>query len=367
METDKLKTIEFPVGAEIVLDGRRYINFGGSSYLGLSANPQVVEAGVAALRESGCGYQFHRSYGIATRGHQEAESEAATFFNTEAALYLAAGYYFGLVSIAVLREEFSTLFYDEWAHSSLREAIAASGLPNYAFRHLDVEDLKAKLRKHMRAGEKPLIITDGLYSTFGEIAPLGALEQVMMPYGGRLLVDESHSFGVLGKLGRGAVEHHNIPASSVVIGGSTGKALGVVGGIVPASAREVAAFRSASAGRGAAAGLPAAASMCARSLRYVRAHPELLERLRENVYCVKSGMRKIGLEVGDNAAPVAAFAAGTEKSMNAVQERLMSEGIFVFRSTYIGAGATGVMRFGIFADHTTEHIGRLLDALRRLL
>ena len=365
VDAKRLQTIESPVGAEIVLDGRRYINFGGSSYLGLSANVEIIEAGLNTLRESGGGYQFHRSYGIATRAHQEAESQAALFFDTKAALYLAAGYYFGLVSIAAMRNQFSTIFFDEWAHHSLREAIAASGLENYPFRHLDVGDLETKLKLNLRSNQRPLIVTDGLYSTFGEIAPLEELAHVMESYEGRLLVDESHSFGVLGKLGRGASEHHNMPASSVVIGGSTGKAFGVVGGVIPASEDEVSTFRRASAGRGAAAGLAAAASMCAKSLRYIRDHPELLLRLRASVAYMKTGLRKIGLDVGDSVAPVATFRC--EGSMQTLQERLMSEGILVFHSTYIGAGANGVIRCGIFADHTREHIDRLLDALRRLL
>jgi len=152
-----------------------------------------------------------------------------------------------------------------------------------------------------------------------------------------------------------------------VIGGSTGKAFGVLGGIIPASDEEVAAFRAAPASRGASVGQPAAAAMCARSLQYVREHPELLSRLRENVAYMKASLRKLGLEVGDSIAPVATFVSGSGQSMQALQERLMTEGIYVLHSTYIGAAAGGVIRCGIFADHTTQHIDRLSDALLRLL
>jgi 8-amino-7-oxononanoate synthase len=363
----RTKTVESSIGAEVVIDGRRYVNFGGSSYLGLSANAEIVEAGVSVLRQSGSGYQFPRFYQVATRAHQEVEAEAAAFFNTESALYLAGGYYFGLVAIAAIRERFSTIFFDEFAHYSLREAIAASDLNSYAYRHLDAGDLDAKLKRHLRANEQPLVVTDGLYSTFGEIAPLDELVGVMTPYSGRLLVDESHSFGVLGELGRGASEYHVVPASSVLAGGSTGKAFGVLGGIIPASEEEVAAFRATPAGKGASAGQPAAASMFAMSLRYIRQHPELLHRLRANVARLKTGLRAIGLEVGDSAAPVASFITGSEKSMQALQARLLSEGILVFHTKYIGAGTAGVIRCGIFADHTSAHIDCLLEALRRFL
>src|SRR5690242_10503071 len=103
MELNKWKSIESPVGAEIVLDGKRYINFAGSSYLGLAGNQEIIEAGVAMLRTSGCGAQLARHYQISTHAHLEAESEAAKFFDTQAALYIPGGYYFGLVAIAAMR------------------------------------------------------------------------------------------------------------------------------------------------------------------------------------------------------------------------------------------------------------------------
>src|SRR4051812_42224651 len=117
-------TIESPVGAEMRIAGRRYVNFGGSSYLGLSQHPEILEAGQTALRTSGSGYQFPRQYGVATRAHQDAEAEAAAFFGTEAALYIAAGYSFGLIAMATLKDRFTGIFCDELAHHSLRDGAA---------------------------------------------------------------------------------------------------------------------------------------------------------------------------------------------------------------------------------------------------
>jgi 7-keto-8-aminopelargonate synthetase-like enzyme len=355
------------VGAQIVVDGARYVNFGGSSYLGLAALPEILEAGCDALRQSGSGYQFPRHHGMATAAHQDVEREAADFFGTDVALYLPNGYAFGLVAIAALRDIFKAIFFDEWAHHALRDGIAASGLPGHAFRHLDAEDLDTKLKRHLPPGVRPLIVTDGLYSTLGEIAPLEALARVMAPYGGRLVVDESHSFGVLGKSGRGAIEHFGLAPSQVLSGGSTGKALGVLGGLLPSSQADFPALCATPAALGAAGGLPSAAAMCASTLRYLRSHPERLQRLRSNIIHLKSGLRKLGLDILDNMAPVTSFVFGSEESMRQLQSQLMADGIFVFYSTYIGAGACGVIRCGIFADHTPEHLDRLLDALRRRL
>jgi 7-keto-8-aminopelargonate synthetase-like enzyme len=118
---------------------------------------------------------------------------------------------------------------------------------------------------------------------------------------------------------------------------------------------------------GASTGVPAAAAMCAASLKYVSEHPELLLRLRANTAHLKSGLRSLGLLVpGDDVAPIAAFAL-PGRSMPALQAELMSQGIFVYHSSYIGAGSGGVIRCGVFADHTSEHIDTLLRALRQLL
>lgn len=361
-----LGTIESAVGSEIVVDGKRYINFGGSSYLGMSAQSQVLDAGVAVLRQCGSGVPFPPNHGLILQVHRDVEREAVRFFESQSALYVGSGYYFGLAAIAAIQEQFSAIFFDELSHFALHEAIAASRLVSHAFGHLDAEDLSRKLQQHLRPKERPLVVTDGMYSTFGEIAPVDELVRVAAEYDGRVLVDESHSFGVLGARGRGAAEQHGVPESMIIRGGSLGKAFGTCGGIVLGSNEEIAAVRRTRVGRGASQGLPAGAAMCAASLKYIREHPERLQRLRSNVSYMKSALRGLGLEIQQTIAPVASFVP-SGKSPRILKAELMSRGIFVYHSTYIGAGASGVIRCGIFSDHTSEHIDHLVDALRALL
>lgn len=362
-----LKALSSPIAAEIVLDGKRYVNFAGSSYLGLSGRPEVIQAGVAALQEGGAGYQISRQYGFIATPHLEVEAEAVAFFGSEAAIYLSSGYQFGFVSIITIRDRFDHIFFDELAHHSLQEAIRAAGLPCVQYRHLDAGDLADKLKRNLRANARALVVTDGMYSTYGRIAPLDELLQVARPYNGYLLVDESHSFGVLGRSGRGAKEHYKIDDSSILIGGSLSKAFGCSGGVIPASEVEVAGFRNAPAAEGASPGSPAAAAMGAAALRYARQHPEILQRLRNNVALMKGGLRGMGFDVPDTVSPVATFVTGSEESMRAVEERLFEAGYFILRSNYIGAPAGGVIRCGIFADHTVAHIEGFLEVLRRIL
>jgi 7-keto-8-aminopelargonate synthetase-like enzyme len=359
--------LQSPFGAELVIDGRRYINFAGSSYLGLSGLAQILEAGLRTLRDTGAGYQLSRQFDVVSAALEDVEREGALFFDSESACFLSSGYHFGFASLAVLRDRFSIIFFDEQAHYCLREAIAASGVPSHAFRHLQAEHLAELCKRHCGAGAAPLVATDGMYSTLGEIAPLAALAQVVEPYAGRLLVDESHSFGVLGEHGRGASEQHELAGPAVFMGGSLSKAFGAAGALIPATREEMSALLTTAVSRGAGVGLPACAAMCAESLRYVRAHPERLQCLRHNTAYLKTRLRELGLDVGATVAPVAAFRLESRQTMAALQQRLMSEGIFVLHSDYIGAGVAGVIRCGIFADHTQAHMDQLVDWLRRLL
>jgi 7-keto-8-aminopelargonate synthetase-like enzyme len=362
------RSFDSAVGAEIVLSGRRYISFGGSSYLGLASNPQILEAGIDALRACGSGAPVPSNHHVSTRALREVESQARQFFASPTSMYINAGYYFGLAAMAALSAHYDAVFFDEFAHYSLLEAIAAAGLPRYSFRHLDPVDLACQIEQRLKSKQRPLIVTDGLFSTVGEIAPLDDLSAIASAYDGRLLVDESHSFGVLGPTGRGAVEHHTLQGARTLRGGSLGKAFGTCGGIILAEESDAQALRGSPVGRGASTGLTAAAAMCAASIRFVDEHPELLVRLRQNVAYLKEGLTRLGLALGGDAtAPIASFSASSGTATRDLQRALMKEGIFVYHSTYIGAAEGGVIRCGIFADHTKGHLDALLDALRRLL
>jgi len=362
------RSFDSAVGAEIVLSGRRYISFGGSSYLGLASNNQIIEAGVSALRACGSGAPVPSNHNVTTRALLEVETEARQFFASPHSMYVNAGYYFGLAAMAAVSTHYHAVFFDEFAHYSLHEAIAAGGLPRYSFKHLDMDDLSRQIKQRLGPKQRPLIVTDGLFSTVGEIAPLDELVRIVSAYDGRLLVDESHSFGVLGPTGRGAVEHHALESARLLRGGSLGKAFGTCGGIILAAESDAEPLRGSAVGRGASTGLTAAAAMCAASLRWVGEHPELLLRLRENIRYLKEGLAGLGLAIGGDApAPIASFSASSGTATRSLQRALMKEGIFVYHSTYVGAAEGGVIRCGIFADHTREHLDTLLDALRRLL
>ncbi|MCT8180125.1 aminotransferase class I/II-fold pyridoxal phosphate-dependent enzyme [Variovorax sp. CY25R-8] len=361
------RLVESPSGASMMVDGRQLLCFGGSAYLGLGGAPELVEIGCAALRQFGASTHLPRHYGFSSGANQQAEAEARRFFGTEAAMYFGTGYLFGLVALTGLAPDCDVVYIDESAHYSLREGAHAAGKPIHSFAHRDVQDLARMLGNTLERGQRPLVATDGVFATTGAIAPLSAYAELIAPFNGWLVVDESHAFGTIGPQGRGSAELAQLPFDRLVIGGSTAKALGAHGGFALGDAQTIAQLWRTPVARGAVLGCSAGAAMTAESLRLIRRRPELLLRLRENARSLKAGLRGLGLKVEDNAGPIAAFVHGDGLQMQRIQRALWEQGIFVAYSTYVGAGPMGVLRCAAFADHTPEQIAQLLGALRELL
>lgn len=355
--------LESAAGAEIVIDDRKYLNFGGSSYLGLSAHPAIIAAGIAGLNARGSGMQMPSSQGLSVPETAEIEHVAADFFRVEASLFFSCGYLFPLAALAALDRDRHVVFADEFAHFAIRDGIRASGLAAFSYRHCDPEDLRTKLKSHISVGQTPCIATDGLFSTFGNIPPLDELFEICSGYGGKLLIDESHSFGTMGASGRGTIEHFGLVSPNIVAGGSLGKAFGACGGIALGSSESIRRLKDTPAGLGAGKGAPHLGAMCAESLKLVKRTPLFLKNLRQNTSQLKQGLQQIGIDVGNSDAPIAAFSRGSFEANRACKQQLRERGIFVYHSKYIGTGTDGVIRLAVFSDHTNDQISYLLQEL----
>lgn len=362
-----IETIQSPSGARMVIDGRPILNFGGSCYLGLSAQPELAEAGVRAIRTLGSTGQLPRHYNFAHAANLEAEEAARSFFGTEGAIYYATGYLFGPMAMTALAEDFDVAVIDESGHYNLFEGARMAGRPIATFRHRDAEDLASVLGTLTSEGKRPLVATDGMFATFGTSPPLAEYQRLIDRHGGWLLVDESHSFGALGATGQGACEMAGVSGDRVLRGGSMAKAFSAYGGITVGSAEAIARLWQTPIARGAASGMSAGAAMTAASLRHVRAHPEILTRLHANARRLKEALRSCGFAVEDNFSPLAAFVHGDAAGMRAIQQALWAQGIFVIYSTYVGAGPDGALRIAAFADHEAEDFDRLAEALGALV
>lgn len=358
-----LETIQSPSAARMVIDGRPILNFGGSCYLGLSAQPELVEAGVRAIGQLGSTGQLPRHYNLALAANLEAENAARAFFGTEGAIYYATGYLFGLMAMTALADDYDVAVIDESGHYNLVEGARMAGKPIVTFKHRDAADLASVLDRVASEDKRALVATDGMFATFGTSPPLAEYQRLIDRHGGWLLVDESHSFGSLGATGQGACEMTGISGDRVLRGGSMAKAFCAYGGLTVGSAEAIARLWQTPIARGAVSGMSAGAAMTAASLRYVRANPERLEALRTNAARLKQALRGYGFAVEDNGSPVAAFVHGDAAQMQAIQQALWAQGIFVIYSTYVGAGPEGALRIAAFADHQAEDYERLAEAL----
>ena len=363
-------------GPETVIDGRRYLYFGGTGYLGLAGHPEVIEAACSATRRYGLHSATSRAGAGTAPPVQEVERLAARFFGQEDAFYFASGYAASHVMIAALGRDIDTILIEETAHPSAVEASRLAGKPIRIFRQSDPNDLQDKLRGAGRI----LMAADAVSPATGTVAPvaefIGSLQ-------GRepsvLLLDDAHGIGVLGDQGRGLLEteHYWERANGAVseqgvtinVCGTLAKAVGGFGGIVPGTREFVARARHSSHYfDGSSAPASAVAAGTAKALEIILRQPELRAALRANTQRVRQGLRDMGLKVPHGDTAHFGVSTGDANEMRHLCAALQQRGVFVpYLSAYRGVPPEGLIRFAVFANHSFEQIDRLLSECKSLL
>ncbi|MBK8974296.1 MAG: aminotransferase class I/II-fold pyridoxal phosphate-dependent enzyme [Planctomycetes bacterium] len=378
---DGERMLDGPPDAEVTIGGRRFVYFGGTSYLGLHARRAVIDAGIAAMARHGLHAATSRTGFGETPALRELETELVTFTGAEHAFAFATGWAGTGIWCAPLRGRCDVAFVDERSHYAVREALLGLGVPIHAFAHRDPDALARALLRHAGRGARVVVGTDGVFPITGAIAPLDAyvavLDGLERPGDATLVVDDAHGLGVLGAHGRGTAEHHGLAARAfgpgapgrarVLVAGTLSKALGGFGGLIAGAADDVdAARRDSHWLEGASAPPVPVAASSAAALRIVRAEPELRDRLRDNVTRVRHGLASLGLEVPTALpTPAIGFTAGGAREMRHIAERLREDGLLVpYFPSYSGLGPDGALRIAVFATHRPEHLALLLNTLR---
>jgi 7-keto-8-aminopelargonate synthetase-like enzyme len=358
------KRIEGPVSARIRIDGRPYINFFGWGYLALSIVPELRVAALETLqRGAAFVQQVPAAAGAVDPIFDDAERAAALVCGTEASVYFASGYLIGAVGMASLHGSYDLIMLDEHAHYSLVDGAKLAGVPVHTFNHCSTDSLVEALGKLAKSGERPLVATDGAFAVTGRVPPLHEYAAALMPHQGRLFVDEAHTFGVVGELGRGAAELCGIERFATTAA-TLSKAYCSPGAILGCSTETAMRLRTVPQIRGACAGSPLSASVAAASLRYVAGHPELRKELRVMADYMRMRLRRLGMDVIDSPAPIVAFRCGHRADMQALQQRLFERGIYIVHATsYVGCGPEGILRCAVFRDHTRDDVDALIGAI----
>jgi len=313
---------------EVVVDGKRVLNLSSNNYLGLTTHPRLEAAMIKATEEWGAGSGAVRTIAGTMTIHEELERRLADFKHTEASLVFQSGFTANLGVLQSLVKEGDVIISDELNHASIIDGIRLSKAERSIFKHRDVDDLERHLEKH-RDKRVKLVVTDGVFSMDGDIAPLPAIVERAERFQALVMVDDAHASGVLGKNGRGSVNHFGLDGRVDLQMGTLSKAIGVLGGYV-AGARPVRDFliHRARPFLFSTSHPPGVAAACIAALDVLLAEPERIDRLWKNTKRFKDGLKRLGFETGASETPITPVIVGKGAVAMQLSDRLFSLGVF---------------------------------------
>ncbi|MFN8162469.1 MAG: 8-amino-7-oxononanoate synthase [Solirubrobacterales bacterium] len=354
----RLRLISGPQGPEVTLGGRPVLLLCSNNYLGLADDPRVREAAAEAALRWGAGAGASRLISGNMEPHRELESRLAEFNGYESALLFGSGYLANTGAIAALAGRGEVVFSDELNHASIVDGCRLSRAETFVFRHGDLDHLDWGLRQ--AAGRGSLIVSDGLFSMDGDVAPLGELLTLARRHGCRLMVDEAHATGAIGPGGRGSVAAAGLSGEVDIVVGTLGKALGSYGAYVCAGSDTVDFLvNSARPFIFSTAPPPSAVGAAATALEVLWTEPALVERLRANAATLRDGLRAEHLDVGSSETQILPVAVGDVTQTMDLCELALERGVFAqgIRPPTVPEG-TSRLRFTVMATHSPEDLRR---------
>lgn len=353
---------------EGVLNGRPVILLGTNNYLGLTFDPDCIEASAEAVRQWGTGTTGSRFANGTFQGHAALEQALANFYGRKHAMVFTTGYQANLGSISGLVGRGDHLILDADSHASIYDAAKLSGAEVIRFRHNDPEDLYKRLR---RLGDAPggrLIVVEGIYSMIGDVAPLKEFVDVKREMGGHLLVDEAHSMGVLGEKGRGLAEAAGVEDGVDFIVGTFSKSLGSVGGFLVSDEENFDLLRIVSRPYMFTASLPPAVIASTLSaLKRLEEDASLRTRLSANADRLYDGLRDMGYSVGPHASPITAVEMPDQATAVGMWNALLQNGVYLNLAIPPATPENkSLLRSSVSAAHTPEQIDAVLAVFEQL-
>src|SRR3954471_20694257 len=366
----RLRLIDGPQGPEVMLDGRPVLLLCSNNYLGLADHPRLRRAAADAALALGTSSGASRLISGSMSIHAQLEARLAEFEGTESALLFGSGYLANTGAIAALAQRDEVVFSDELNHASIIDGCRLAGAETFVYRHCDTEHLEWGLRRAERRAA--LIVTDGVFSLDGDIAPLGELAILARRHRCRLMVDEAHATGCIGPGGRGSVAAAGISGEVDLIVGTLGKALGGYGAYVCGS-REMTDFliNTARPLIFSTAPPPPAVAAASAALELLAESPRRVERLRANAGALREGLRSEGLGPIGADTQIIPLVIGEADDAMALCERLLEQGIFAqaIRPPTVPPG-TCRLRLTVMATHRASglrHAARRIGAAAREL
>jgi len=355
---------------ETVMDGRTVISLSSNNYLGLATHPRLVRAALDATRDLGVGSGAVRTIAGTMELHQELERRLAAFKRTEAVLTFQSGFTANSGVIPTITGEDDLIVSDELNHASIIDGVRLSKAARAVFPHRDVDGLETVLREARQQGGSHgpyghiLVITDGIFSMDGDIAPLPGICDVAEEYGAAVMVDDAHASGVLGRNGRGTVDHFDLHGRVDVQVGTLSKAVGVLGGYVAGRQhlRDYLVQRSRPF-LFSTSHPPAVVAACLAAIDVLEQEPERIDRLWANTRFFKDGLRRLGFDTGVSETPITPVIVRESDVAARLSDRLLALGVFAQAVVYPTVALDRArIRTIVSSEHTTEQLQRCLDA-----
>lgn len=352
----------------VKMEGQRTIMIGSNNYLGLTSHPEVIEAGVEALKKYGSGCSGSRFLNGTLDIHVEFEKELAEFLHKEAVMTFSTGFQsnLGIISAIVGRNDY--ILCDKENHASIYDACRLSYGKLVRYNHNDMTDLEEKL-KEVPKESGILIVTDGVFSMSGEICNLPKLVELKHKYGARIMVDDAHGLGVLGKCGRGTGEHFNLEDEVDIIMGTFSKSLASLGGYMASTKRVVDYVRHTSRPYIFSASITPASIACARkSLEILKREPERVQALRDIGNYMRQGLKKLGVKIIDAETPIIPIYVYDDAKSFMACKMLLERGVYVnpvvSPATPVGQA---LLRTSYTATHTREQMDEAMTKIKEVL
>lgn len=360
------RVIESAQDPEVFINGRRMIMVGSNNYLGLSNHPKVKEAAIEAIRQYGTGCAGSRFLNGTLNMHVELERKLARFIRKDAALVFSTGFQVNLGVISALVGKGDVVIIDKMDHASIIDGCRLSYGEVRKFRHNDMADLERVLQQN--EGRRKLIVVDGVFSMEGDVVNLPEVVKLAKAYGARLMVDDAHGIGVMGKTGRGTAEHFGLEEEVDLIMGTYSKSLASIGGFIAGSEEVIHYIKHfARSLMFSASPPPASVAAVSAAVDIIENEPDRIERLWKNTRKMLKGFKALGFSVGPSETPIIPILVGGDEVAFKMAMMLQDEGVFanVAVSPAVPEGKA-LIRTSYMATHTEEQLDKVLSAFEKV-
>jgi len=360
--------IESGASSEVIIGGRKLIMIGSNNYLGLTQDPRVKEAAMKAIDEYGSGCTGSRYLNGTLKLHEELEERLATFMKREAALVFSTGFQTNQGTLASIIGKDDLIFADRQNHASIVDGCRLAFGKTFKFKHNDLQDLERLLNNNSSNSNGKLIVADGVFSMEGDVIDLPKLIQFAKEYGVRVMIDDAHSIGVLGKHGRGTAEHFGLENQVDIVMGTFSKSLASIGGFIVGDEDVIHYIKHhARAFIFSASMPPSAVATVIAALDIIENEPERIEMLWKNVRKMKKGFDDLGFDTGNSNSAIIPIVVGEDMEVFKFWRMLFDNGIFANPaiSPAVEPGR-GLIRTSYMATHTEDILDRVLEIFAKI-